>query len=151
MAGAGNADGVLAGYDRLLNDPDPDVRLRATATWARWEETVLSIEPGATPGAFSGEIDDDVLAMVRICAHYFAAGAWLSDGELINNANQLAGIPGVLVHGRHDLSCPVTTAYELASAWPGAELFICDQSGHRGSPAKGAYLRAALDRFANKL
>lgn len=75
---------------------------------------------------------------------------WLADDKLIGNVDRLAGILGVLVHGRLDLCCPVETAYELASAWPGAELFFCDESGHRASEAKRAYLRAALARFADQ-
>jgi proline iminopeptidase len=126
------------------------VRVRAAAAWARWEEAVLSLEPTAKAGAFSGPVDDGLLALVRICAHYYAHYGWLADGELIRNAGMPAGIPGVLVHGRLDLSCPVVTAYELAGAWPGAELFVCDQSGHRGSPAKGDHVRAALARFAGR-
>ncbi|MEV3963345.1 hypothetical protein AB0M34_21010 [Nocardia sp. NPDC050193] len=65
--------------------PDRDVRERATVAWARWEETVLSMEPGAKPSAFSGRISDDLLAMVRICAHFYANYGWLQDGELIRN------------------------------------------------------------------
>jgi proline iminopeptidase len=126
------------------------VRVRAAAAWARWEETVLSLEPNTKPTSFSGPVHDDLLALVRICAHYYANYGWLADGELIRDAGKLAGIPGVMVHGRLDLSCPVSTAYELVRAWPGADLFVCDQSGHRGSEAKGAYVRAALDRFADR-
>ncbi len=151
VAGAGGvAEDVVAAYDRLLGDPNPDVRARAAAAWARWEDTVLSLEPVVRPGSFSGPVDDNLLAITRICAHYYANHAWLADGELIRNAGELAGIPGVLVHGRHDLSCPVSTAYELANAWPGAELFVCDRSGHRGSPAKRDHIRATLARFADR-
>jgi proline iminopeptidase len=150
VAVAANADNVVAEYDRLLGHPDRDGRVRAAAAWARWEETVLSLEPRAKPTSFSGPVDDDLLALVRICAHYYTHYGWLTDGELIRDASRLAGIPGVLVHGRLDLSCPVTTAYELAAAWPGADLFICDESGHRGSAAKGEYVRAALARFADR-
>jgi proline iminopeptidase len=150
LAGAGNADDVVAEYDRLSGDPDRDVRTRAAGAWARWEETALSLEPKTRPSSFGGPVDDDLLALVRICAHYYTNYGWLADGELIREAGRLAGIPGVLVHGRLDLSCPVQTAYELAGAWPGADLFVCDQSGHRGSPAKGEYVRAALTRFAGR-
>ncbi|HEX4725156.1 MAG TPA: prolyl aminopeptidase [Pseudonocardiaceae bacterium] len=149
VAGAGGADDVVAAYDRLLGHPDRDVRTRAAAAWGRWEEAVLSLEPNARQSAFGGPVDDYLLALTRICAHFYANYGWLDDGELIANAGRLAGIPGVLVHGRQDLSCPVVTAYELAGAWPGADLFVCDHSGHRGSPAKGDYVRAALARFAD--
>lgn len=49
---------------------------------------------------------------------------------------------------RLDLSCPVTTAWELAEAWPGAELLVDDRAGHRASDVKRAWKLAALDRFA---
>jgi proline iminopeptidase len=143
------ATDVLPAYTRLLADPDHAVRERAALVWARWEETVLSLEPNARPTSFGTQAGDDLIAFVRICSHYFANNAWLADDELIGNVSRLAGIPGVLAHGRLDLSCPVDTAYELANAWPSAELFVCDESGHRGSKAKGAYIGAALARFAN--
>ena len=33
---------------------------------------------------------------------------------MIRDAGRLAGIPGVLIHGRLDLSCPVDTAWTAA-------------------------------------
>jgi proline iminopeptidase len=150
VAEAGTADDIVPAYVRLLADPDPAVRQRAALAWARWEETVLSLEPDARPTAFGTRSGDDLVAFVRICSHYYANYGWLADDELIGNVDQLAGIPGVLVHGRLDLSCPVDTAYELARAWPGADLFVCDESGHRGSQAKRDHLRAALARFADQ-
>jgi proline iminopeptidase len=89
-----------------------------------------------------------MLAMVRICAHYDVHGAWLEEGALLRDAGRLAGIPGVLIHGRLDLSCPLDTAWELARAWPDAELVALTDSGHLGSDSKRRSLLAALDRFA---
>jgi proline iminopeptidase len=85
---------------------------------------------------------------VRICAHYFAHGAWLNEGALLRDAGRLAGIPGVLIHGRLDLSCPLDTAWELAQVWPDAELVVVDDAGHKGSEAMGELVCGALDRFA---
>ena len=59
-----------------------------------------------------------------ICSHYYSHAGWLDENAVIRDAGRLAGIPGVLIHGRLDLSCPVDTAWELARAWPGAELPI---------------------------
>jgi proline iminopeptidase len=54
----------------------------------------------------------------------------------------------VLVHGRLDLSSPLDTAWELARAWPEAELAVIDDAGHSGSDTMRARIRGALDRFA---
>jgi proline iminopeptidase len=141
---------VLAGYARLMDDQDPKVRAQATLDWAAWEDTVLSLEPNARPGAFSGHADLDLQAMVRICAHYAVHGAWLEEGQLIRDAARLAGIPGVLIHGRQDLSCPLDSAWALAQGWPDAELLAPADSGHRGSPTKRELTMDALNRFASR-
>jgi proline iminopeptidase len=142
-------DGNLpAGYAQLLADPDPLVRRRATDNWLAWEDTVISLESNGRPGAYGDRPPDARLAFVRICTHYFANGAWLQEGALLRDAGRLAGIPGVLVHGRHDLGGPVRTAWELARAWPDAELVVIEDSGHTGSATMRDCLFDALDRFA---
>jgi proline iminopeptidase len=148
-AGAGNPDGdVVAAYAQLMEHPDAGVRERAAADWCAWEDAVISLESNGAPGTYSERVGDARLAFVRICAHYFAHGAWLDEGALIRDAGRLAGIPGVLIHGRGDLSGPVITAWELARAWPGAELVVIEDSGHTGSAAMDTAYFSALDRFA---
>lgn len=91
--------------------------------------------------------DTAKLAMVRICTHYFSRHAWLDDGQLLRDVHHLSGIRGVLIHGRLDLSAPLLTAWELAQAWPGAELHIIEDSGHTGSPAMAAAIQDAIATF----
>jgi proline iminopeptidase len=140
---------VLAGYAKLVESPDPDVRVLATREWLAWEDAVISLEPGARP-MYSDRPADAALAFVRICARYAASGAWLEEGELLANAHRLAGIPGVLLHGRHDLSSPVVTAWELAQAWRDAELVVVPDSGHSGSDTFRRLAVEATDRFASR-
>jgi proline iminopeptidase len=139
---------LVAAYARLVEHPDPVVRERAVAGWLEWEDAVISLEANGSPGAYSNRPSSARRALVRICAHYFANGAWLEEGSLLRDAGRLAGIPGVLIHGRHDLGGPVDTAWQLARAWPGAELIVVDDAGHTGSEATTRHLLAALDRFA---
>jgi len=140
-------EGLLLAYSRLMENPDPGVRMRAATEWVTWEDAVISAEDNGSPGAFSNRQGDARLAFVRICSHYFARGAFLADGVLIREAGKLAGIPGILIQGRNDLGGPVITAWELARAWPGAELVMVEDSGHTGSPAMEQALDAAADRL----
>jgi proline iminopeptidase len=64
------------------------------------------------------------------------------------DVGRLAGIPAVLIHGRNDLGGPVAVAWNLAQAWPQAELFVVDDSGHTGSKTMQAHLDAAIAKFA---
>lgn len=144
---ADTAADLVAAYARLTGHPDRGVREKATTDWCAWEDAVVSPEGAGTP--YADRPDAGRRAMVRICAHYFSHGAWLEEGALLRDAHRLAGIPGVLVHGRLDLGSPLTTAWELARAWPDAELTVVADSGHLGTEATRAHVRAALDRFAS--
>jgi proline iminopeptidase len=128
-----------------MENPDPGVRRRAAADGWR-EDAVIPAESNGSPGLFSDRQGDARLAFVRICSHYFAHGAFLEDGVLIREAGRLAGIPGILIQGRNDLGGPVITAWELARAWPGAELVVVADSGHTGSAAMEHALDAAAYR-----
>ncbi|MGW8952241.1 prolyl aminopeptidase [Streptomyces sp. NPDC055709] len=146
---AADRDGDLVrAYARLMENPDPDVRAKAATEWCAWEDAVLSAEPYGKPNPYGDRPSRDVLAFVRICSHYFAHAGWLEEGQLIRDAKRLAGIPGVLIHGRLDMSGPPDTAWELSKAWPGAELVLVEGSGHKGSPAMSAALYGAFERFA---
>ncbi len=76
------------------------------------------------------------MAFARIVTHYFHHHAWLEDGILLREVHRLAGIPGVLVHGRLDLASPPATAWELAEAWPAARLELVG-TGHTGRDEMG--------------
>jgi len=140
-------EGLLMAYSRLMENPDPDIRARAATEWLAWEDAFISMENNGAPGSYGNRPDDARLAFVRICSHYFANDGFLKDGVLIRDAGKLAGIPGILVHGRSDLGGGVITPWELARAWPGTELVVIGDSGHTGSAAMQQALDAAGDRM----
>jgi proline iminopeptidase len=145
----GDRDGdLIAAYARLMESLDPSVRARAAVDWCAWEDAVISTEPNGKPNAYSDRPPDGLLAFVRIAAHYFSNGAWLEEGQLLRDAGRLAGIPGVLLHGRLDLGSPLDTAWALARAWPDAELVVVEDSGHTGSGTMRDRKLHALDVFA---
>ena len=80
--------------------------------------------------------------------HYFSHAAFLEDDELLRNAGRLAGIPGALLHGRLDLSGPPDVAWQLARAWPDAELHFV-AGGHTGDDEMDRRHLEATDQFAS--
>lgn len=145
-AHAGDAPDVVRAYADLMESQDPAVREQAALEWCRWEDTVLSLENFGKPDVFADRASAEVIALVRIIAHYYANHGFVDD--LLGNIGKLAGIPAALIHGRRDLSCPADTAYALAQAWPDAELTLVDDSGHKGSPAFREAIGAAVRRFS---
>lgn len=146
---AGERDGdLVAAYDRLLNgSAELAVREDAARNWCDWEDAVMSNEPGWRP---SERYRDPAFRMVfaRIVTHYFSHAGWLEDGQLLRDAGRLAGIPAVLVHGRLDLGGPADTAWQLARAWPDAQLEFVG-TGHAGGPEMADRIREAVERFAS--
>lgn len=144
---APNGDLVEA-YYHLLHDADPAVRAQAAQDWHDWEAASMSVDPNYKPSALWLQ-PDFRMARARIVTHYFRNQAWLEDGILLHEAGKLSGIPGILIHGRLDLGAPLVTAWELAQAWPDAELVIVNNAGHSpGDPGMTDALIAATNRFA---
>jgi proline iminopeptidase len=142
-------DGNLAAaYARMLASPDAAVRERAAREWCAWEDTHVATTPDYEHDT---RYDDPEFRMVfaRLVTHYWSNAAFLEDGQLLRNAGRLAGIPGVLITGRMDISGPSDVAWQLARAWPDAELVIVGDAGHgAGSHSTYEAILAATNRFA---
>lgn len=109
---------------------------------------MIAHEADGVPGLYSSRKGPGRTAFVRLCTHYFGNHAWLRDGQLLDDVDRIAAVPGRMIHGRHDLSCPAATAQALAEAWPAARLTLVEDAGHTGSVEFGAALGRAIDDFA---
>ncbi|MEU0568185.1 prolyl aminopeptidase [Nonomuraea sp. NPDC005983] len=141
---------LVAAYSRLLEGPDPDVREQAARDWCAWEDAHVAVHAGSRSDP---RYDDPRfrLMFARLVTHYWRHAAWLEDGELLRGVAGLGDVPGVLVHGRIDVSTPLETAWELAAGWPGCELVVVEGAGHfAGEPGTAEALLAATDRFASR-
>jgi proline iminopeptidase len=125
-------DGDLsAAYARLLASPDPAVTERAALAWCVWEDTHMSLGPGWEPWL---QHQDPAFRQVfaRLVTHYWANGCFLDDTPILDSMDRIADIPGVLIHGRYDVSGPLDTAWHLHRAWPASRLVVLSDTGHGG-------------------
>ncbi len=141
-------DDPVAGYRRLLADPDPGVRRDAASAWCLWE----SATPDWPPRTGLAERFRDAafaMAFARLVTHYVHHQHFVGDGGLLREVGRLAGVPAILVQARFDLQSPLGAAWDLHRAWPGSELLVVDGAGHSPSaPAMASALVGASDRFA---
>ncbi|MFS8783270.1 prolyl aminopeptidase [Synechococcus sp. R55.3] len=142
-------DDLLAAYHRRLNDPDPQVRLRAARAWSVWEASTSKLIP--SPELIErfgrGEFAE---AFARIECHYFVHGGFLDpEDQLLRGVGRLRHLPAVIVQGRYDVVCPPISAWELHQAWPEAEFRMIPDAGHSiTEPGIRTALLEATDRFA---
>ena len=134
---------LVDAYAALLFDRDPDVRERAASEWCRWEDAHVSLAPDhtANPRFLDPEFR---LQFSRLVTHYWKHAAFVEDEQLIRQAPVLNGIPGMLIHGRYDVSSPLESAWRLSRRWATSELHVLEDAGHGGSHSFVASIVDAL-------
>jgi len=144
-------DDLLHAYHRRLTGDDAEVRLAAAKAWSIWEGRCATLLPD--PGIRTAFSDNHLaLSLARIECHYFVNRSFLEPNQLLRNAHRLSDIPGVIIHGRYDLICPLRSAWELHQAWPRADFQLIPDAGHAAfEPGIARALVAATDRFAEAL
>jgi proline iminopeptidase len=136
---------IVDAYAKLLFDDDAAISAAAAAEWCAWEESHISLAPGHAPNRRF--LDPDFrLRFARLVTHYWRHAAFLEEDQLLRNAASLDTIPGVLLHGRYDVSSPLQTAWQLHGSWPRSELRIVDDAGH-GYGSLSEHVIAILNQF----
>ncbi len=128
-------------YAALAFSSDPGVRELAAREWCAWEDTHISLTPGYQPSRRFDDRDFRLL-FTRLVTHYWRNAAFLAEDQLIRNASLLNGIPGVLLHGRYDISSPLETAWKLHQQWQGSVLRVIDDAGHGGGTMSESIVEA---------
>jgi len=141
---------VTAYYSRLTG-ADEITRMAAAKAWSLWEGRTATLLPRqAVIDHFAKPFT--ALSLARIECHYFMHNSFLQPNQILEQAARLRDIPGVIVHGRYDVVCPVEQAFALHDAWPQARLEVIADAGHSATE-RGTIdaLVRATDEFAERL
>ena len=140
---------VAAYYKRLISD-DEGTRLAAAREWSIWEGRTSTLQPKKNVTDHFGN-EQVALSLARIECHYFVHDSFLSPNQIVENAHKLKDIPGYIVHGRYDVVCPLTQAFDLHNAWEQAHFHIAPNSGHSATePEIVDALIRATDEIAER-
>ena len=123
-------DNLMQAYYEILTGEDYSKKIEAAKAWSTWEGSTVRLLQDEN---FISDFSDDKFAeaFARIECHYFMNNCWFdSDNYLIENMHKIRDIPGVIIHGRYDIICPVIQAWDLHKAWPEADLHIIPDAGH---------------------
>ncbi len=124
-------DLLTAYYRRLTGDNEVE-RMAAAKAWSLWEGRTATLRQNPAVVDHFGN-PYTALSLARIEAHYFKHDTFLRPDQILADVGKLKGIPGVIVHGRYDVVCPLDNAWALHTAWPEAELRIIPDAGHSAS------------------
>jgi proline iminopeptidase len=131
-------------YAVLMEDPDPAVHQHYADEWVAWDFTQSGHRPPA-------KYDDPAvrLQFARLVTHYWRHAAFVEDGALMRDAVRLDGIPGALIAGAHDLSCPPDIPFDLARRWSTANLVNIDAAHGHSDTDPQAFPKAVIAALAD--
>jgi proline iminopeptidase len=142
----------MAAYYKRLTGHDEIARMAAAKAWSIWEGMCSTLKPSTSVVDHFSD-PHTALSLARIECHYFMNKTFMrSDTQLLEDAHRIANIPGVIVHGRYDMVCPLDNAFALHKAWPRSELSIIRDAGHSAAEPGivDALIKATRD-FARQL
>ncbi|WP_170365571.1 prolyl aminopeptidase [Ruegeria arenilitoris] len=141
---------TIGAYNKRLFSGDRATEILYARAWSHWENALASIHTNGAVGESPGEY---ARTFARLENHYFINKAFLEyDGQILDQMDRIAHIPGHIVQGRYDMICPPQAAWNLAEKWPEAELKMVRQAGHALSePGISAELVRIMDRTAQEV
>ena len=142
---------LLRAYYQRLTGADEVERLRVAKSWSVWEGATLTLE--SNPSVIQSFAEaHKALSLARIEAHYFVNDTFLKLDQLLRESYRLKDIPGIIVHGRYDVICPLEGAWALHKNWSGSELQIVPTAGHAATePGISTALVASTQTLAARL
>ena len=136
---------MQAHHQRLIGD-DEIARMASAKAWAVWEARTSSLLPKQSLVDFFGS-PHTALSLARIESHYFVNDSFLEPDQILVHSHRLKNIPGIIVHGRYDMVCPIENAWALNQAWSESLLEIIPDAGHSATEPSiiNALIRATID------
>ena len=137
---------MMAAYYQRLTGSNELAKMAAAKAWSLWEGRCATLRPCAkVMESFSDP--HKAVSLSRIEAHYFVNGGFIEENQILQNADKLEGIPGIIVHGRYDMVCTMDNAQSLHRRWADSELHIVRDAGHSSSEPGivDALIRATRD------
>lgn len=141
---------LVSAYYRLLTGDDEIARMAAAKAWSLWEGLASTLLPKtAVIDHFANP--KTALSLARIECHYFVNNSFMVADQILQHATRLQKIPGIIVHGRYDVVCPLEQAWALHKAWPQSRLQIIQDAGHSATePGIVDALLTATDQFSRR-
>lgn len=116
-------------YARCLQGDNELARMAAAKNWALWQARCSSLQPHLSVIDQYSE-PHFAVALATLESHFIINNYFIEDNQVLKNASKIRHIPAYLIHGRYDMVCPLSSAWELHQALPTSNLSIVRDAGH---------------------
>ena len=133
----------------LLQSDDPDTRQSAAREWARYEATLVFMHiTDETVDKLLDKYGEGTYTFSLMENWYMAHDCFLEENQLLDNADRIAHIPTIIVHGRYDMVCRPRAAWDLAKRLDNCQLWFVPSTGHSSmEPAMIEHLKRAAEQL----
>lgn len=122
---------LVQAYYEIFSGNDESLKLEAAKMWADWENSVVLLIPQKIDNNLPATQKDISLALLE--CHYFANEMfWDNDNMILDNITKIRNIPTYIVHGRYDVDCRPSSAFELSKHLKKCSIEFAAASGHSG-------------------
>ena len=138
---------IVQSYYQLLQQENELKQLALAKNWALWEARCANLQTRKSVLNHFGDAHT-ALSLALIETHYFVHDSFLKPNQLLDHCKVISDIPTILVQGRYDMICPLTSAYELHQHLSQSRLEIVAVGAHS---AKDEAMVDALIRATNEV
>lgn len=144
-------DDLLTACHQRLTGTDELARMSAAKAYCIWDAQSSTLRPSQEVLDAYSDVHK-ALALASITTHYLKNNLFLGEQGILPLLPGLSNVPGIIIHGRYDMICPLENATTLQRLWPAAELHIVRDAGHSAyEPGIRDALIRATDEMARRL
>jgi proline iminopeptidase len=125
-----NSKQLLNKYYNQLNHRNPNIHNSAAAAWCNYESSCSRLLNNTNYNVSLSNIRAEDLAMARIEAHYMIHKGFLKKNQIIKEIDIIQSLPSIIIQGRYDIICPISTALKLSNSLSNSELRVVPNAGH---------------------
>ncbi len=124
-----NRDSLRDYFYQSMNGDNEVARMSSAKQWALWQANCSSLQPHV---ALIEQYSDPhfALSLATIESHYLHHDFFIEENTILTNIARINNIPMYIVHGRYNLICPLSAAWELHQAHANSQLSIVRDAGH---------------------
>jgi proline iminopeptidase len=126
-------ESLVKAYYKRLTSSDNNVSLDAGKIFSNWETKISKLIHKES----NDEFTEKDLANSKIECLYMFEKCFFSENYILNNLNKIVDVKTYIVHGRYDIVCNASNAWELVQHWINIsngkyqpQLVITPSSGH---------------------
>lgn len=139
---------IIGSYNKYLSSQEMEVVKKYAKYWNDWESSCVRLYPME----LQEEVTDYDVSIARLECHYFKNNSFLpTDNYILDNIEKIENIKTIICHGRYDIDCRPSGAYELYKKMKNCKLEFIDASGHSSlEPAIASRLVEITDFWEEK-